>query len=101
MLSFKCRERLNKSIRERVSKFLKTTKAEHDKLVLSNRGIHILGIGNEKQNLGNELLISDKYWRDLDTDRNQKSPPYPGGLIEKECHGIMKSFVLISFQVLN
>jgi GNAT superfamily N-acetyltransferase len=63
-------------VQKRVASFLKSLKTEHDKQVLFNRGLQICGIGNEKQNLGNMLFISDKYLKDLNPDRNQSSPPF-------------------------
>jgi GNAT superfamily N-acetyltransferase len=60
--------------------------------------VQLFGVGNDKQNLGNSLYISDRYIRDLDTDINQTSPE-PSFLINTvNTKEVTKTVVWIHFQ---
>lgn len=92
--SFKGRARLQA---QGVRRFLQTQKMHHDQQVLQNRGLVIAGVGNARQNLGNQLFLSDKLIRGLDQDRNQTAPPPPAGLVAFMSPTGPSSAVYVSF----
>ncbi|KAI8907904.1 hypothetical protein EDD86DRAFT_208460 [Gorgonomyces haynaldii] len=83
---------------ERVKSFLQLQKKQHDLQVLQRRGLTVCGVGLPKNNLGNQLQISDKYIKDLDTDKNQSSPSFGTPLItfslgNRDCSAVWISFL--------
>lgn len=95
--SYKGRDRQRRGPEERVKRFLKLSKTAHDLQVLSNRGLYIPGLANERQNLGNLLHISEKYIKDLDMDPNQGTLPPPSAPVGWTLQGSLRPLQVYTF----
>ncbi|KAF9971526.1 hypothetical protein BGZ73_005532 [Actinomortierella ambigua] len=60
--------------RQRVEKYMSSTKLAREASVFKNRKLQICGYGNPKLNLGNYLSICSEYYPELDWDKSQKLP---------------------------
>lgn len=87
-----------KSRQDHLKRYLRQTKINRQAKVWANRDLFLMGLSNEKQNLGNALNITDQYIEDLSGDPDQTvclTNPMFDGPFQYDDEGNLLKFILI------